>query len=118
MSHTVIFGSHKIEFTANPMYEITGRKPQTTFWQDFCIADAFGASAIKDTYNRAFKEWKTNVKYVTELVLVLNHKCCMHYQLHHTDISQLYADLYETANEWCKDNLKGEDLEYFYEVTD
>lgn len=31
MSHTVKFGSHKIEFTANPMYEITGRKPQTTF---------------------------------------------------------------------------------------
>ena len=30
----------------------------TTFWQDFSIADAFGVAAIKDTFKRAFAEWK------------------------------------------------------------
>ena len=35
---------------------ITGYKPITTFWMDFSIADNFGKSAVKDTFNRAFEE--------------------------------------------------------------
>ena len=37
---------------------VNGYEMQTTFWQDFSIADRFGIDAVKDTYNRAFKEWK------------------------------------------------------------
>lgn len=33
---------------------------KNTFWDDFCVADVFGESAIQDTFNRAFKEWKNN----------------------------------------------------------
>ena len=51
-----------------------GYNVQTTFWEDFSAADIFGLSAIQDTFNRAFEEWKGNCKYLTELVLVLNHK--------------------------------------------
>lgn len=29
--------------------EVKGQEPQTTFWQDFSIADKFGIDAIKDT---------------------------------------------------------------------
>ena len=29
---------------------------KTTFFQDFSIADAFGLSAVEDTYKRAFEE--------------------------------------------------------------
>ncbi len=39
-------------------YELT-----TTFWEDFSIADVFGTKAIRDTFNRAFEEWKTNYVY-------------------------------------------------------
>ena len=56
--------------------EETGYKPFTTFWQDFSIADTYGLQAIQDTFNRAFDEWKEDYKYLTELVLVLNHKIC------------------------------------------
>ena len=35
-----------------------GYRPFTTFFEDFSIADNFGVDAIKDTYNRAFNEWK------------------------------------------------------------
>lgn len=51
-----------------------GYECKTTFWMDFSIADRFGIAAVKDTFKRAFKEWRTNVVYLTELVLVLNHK--------------------------------------------
>ena len=37
-----------------------GYEPITSFWEDFSIADKFGIKAVKDTYNRAFKEWKCN----------------------------------------------------------
>jgi len=47
---------------------------KTTFWDDFSIADRFGENGIKDTYNRAFKHWKNDIVFITELVLVLNWK--------------------------------------------
>lgn len=53
---------------------VCGYKPITTFWNDFSVADAFGTSAVADTFKRAFEEWKGNYKYLTELVMVLNHK--------------------------------------------
>lgn len=59
-----------------------GYTVQTTFWEDFTIADRFGLSAIRDTYNRAFKEWNENYKFLTELVLVLNHKIWQHHKSH------------------------------------
>ncbi len=66
-----------------PMWNIeseTGYKPRTTFWQDFSIADAFGGDAVTDTFHRAFNEWKDNCVYITELVMVLNHKIAQWYE--------------------------------------
>ena len=98
--------------------EFCGYTQKTTFWQDFSIADAFGISAIKDTYNRAFKEWKTNITYITELVMVLNWKCWQWYEKGNETYSQVYSDLFYKARDWCLDNLKGEDLQYFLRTTD
>ena len=94
-----------------------GYTQKTTFWSDFSIADAFGVSAIKDTYKRAFKAWKSNTEYVTELVMVLNWKCWQYAQKNPT-YSKLYADLFYEAQAWCYDNLKGDDLKYFIRTTD
>ena len=52
--------------------ELTGYKPVTTFYQDFSIAEKYGIDGIKDTYQRAFEEWKDDYKFLTELVMVLN----------------------------------------------
>ena len=38
---------------------------QTTFWQDFSIAEKFGKEAIIDTYKRAKKEWGKDKIYGT-----------------------------------------------------
>lgn len=50
----------------------------TTFWGDFSIADKYGIAGVKDTYKRAFNEWKDDYKFFTELTLVLNHKIWQH----------------------------------------
>ena len=41
-------------------------RESTTFWTDFSIADRFGIKAVKDTFERAFKEWKSNARYLKE----------------------------------------------------
>ena len=94
-----------------------GYQVQTTFWEDFSIADIFGTKAIKDTYERVFDEWKNNYKFLTELVLVLNHKIWQ-YDKRRSDIAQLYNSLWEKADQYAMENLKGKELEYFYCTTD
>lgn len=91
---------------------------QTTFWMDFSIADRFGEKAVKDTFKRAFKEWKDEVVYITELVLVLNWKCWDHFNSGDFNLSGLYAKLYHEANDYAREHLKGEELEYFFRTTD
>ena len=91
---------------------------KTTFWQDFTIADHFGIGAVKDTFERAFKEWRNDVVYVTELALVLNWKCWQHYEKGNEELSRLYSDLYYEADGWCCANLKGDDLTYYWKTTD
>lgn len=83
-------------------YELT-----TTFWQDFSIADVFGIKAIKDTFKRAFEEWKTNYVYLTELVIVLNWKM-WDWSEKNEQVGLLYQDLWEIADAYAMEHLKGE----------
>lgn len=86
------------------------------FWQDFTIADTFGLEAIQDTYNRAL-EWKSNTEYITALVITLNHKIWYWYEKNN-EFAALYDKLWRELDEWCLDNLKGKDLEYYIQTTD
>lgn len=97
--------------------EETGYKPRTSFWQDFSIADAFGADAVTDTFQRAFAEWKDNCVYITELVMVLNHKIAQWYE-RNDELAGLYNKYYFAAAQYAQDNLKGDKLQYYYRVTD
>ena len=90
----------------------------TTFWNDFTIADHFGTRAVQDTFDTALNEWKHDYKYITELAIVLNHKCSMHYHQKNDALSDLYSKLfYETKDFACK-KFKGEAFEYFYKTID
>ena len=96
---------------------MTGYKPKTTFYMDFSIADMFGESAVKDTYKRAFKEWKRNTEYITELIMVLNWKIFEHYGKNDA-LAELYDKLWRESDEWAMENLKGDDLTYYIRTTD
>ncbi len=90
---------------------------QTTFWNDFSIAERFGAKEIKDTYRRARAEWESDRVYGTELSMVLNHKCWYWYEENNV-FSKLYAELWEEYHGWVLDNWSGEDLSYYLRITD
>lgn len=103
--------------TMSSIMQMNGYEPKTTFWMDFSIADAFGAEAVKDTFKRSFRDWKSNHIFLTELVMVLNHKIWQYYETR-SDLATLYDFLWRTADQWAVDNLKGEELEYFYRILD
>lgn len=96
---------------------VVGFEFMTTFWEDFSIADHFGISAIEDTYNRAYAEWKSDYKYLTELVIVLNWKIWQHYETHE-ELARVYDKLWREADEYACTHLEGDELAYFYEMTD
>lgn len=100
---------------------MTGYIPKTTFWDDFNIAEAFGLAAVQDTYNRIMNEWSDNYIYLTELVMVLN------WNIWYWDgagtkkaeeLTELYNELWEKADQFALDNLTDEELQYFLRTVD
>ena len=94
-----------------------GYKQITTFYMDFGIAEPFGVRAIRDTYTRGLEYAKTDYKVLTELVMVLNWKIWEHYQTNEK-LARVYNDLWEQANIFAIEYLKGDELRYFYRTTD
>lgn len=100
------------EFMAECGYEL-----KTTFWDDFSIADDFGPSAVRNTYKRAFEEWKDDYIYLTELAMVLNHKIWQHYKSNE-ELARLYDKLWRAASEYAVHSLEGDELSYYFETID
>ena len=90
----------------------------TTFYSDFSIADKFGINAIKDTYRRAFAAWKNDIQYMTELSMVLNRKCWEYWNIGNNAYCELYSELFHKVNDYVYDNFAGEDIEFYFSVTD
>ena len=97
-----------------------GYETKTTFIQDFRIADAFGQAAIKDTFKRAFNEWKKNIEYITELSIAMNTLCWYHHNKGNSAFSTLYANLYAKVQDYVyeKGNFTQEELDYYFDITD
>ena len=102
------------EFDSESLF---GYKQITSFYMDFGLAEPFGKGAILDTYKRALEYAKTDYTVLTELVMVLNWKIWEH---HHSDmkLAEIYNDLWEKADAYALDHLKGEELTYFLRTTD
>ena len=95
-----------------------GEMAENTFFMDFSIADVFGANAVKDTYKRAFNEWKDDYKMLTALVVTLNHKIWQHYEAENNELALVYDKLWKETDQYAFDTLKDDELKYFIEVTD
>lgn len=94
-----------------------GYTQRTTFWDDFTIAERWGVKAIEDTYKNAFNSWKTDVVFITELVLVLNWKMLYMYEKHMTEKSVMYYKCWVELSNWCERHLEAGAYEYFILVT-
>lgn len=94
---------------------------KTTFKKDFTIAETYGQEAIRETYERAFNEWKDNVEYLTELVLVINHKSWEWHHKNNKPMSDFYSALYYEADSAALKYLekhRPDDLHYYLDTLD
>ena len=81
------------------------------FAHDFRIAEMFGKEAIRDTFERATKEWKDNADYFGSLVMTLNHLLWYHYDNGNSELAELYDELWRKADELVFELFKGEELQ-------
>lgn len=103
-------------------WEEIGYAPCTTFWMDFTIAEGFigvEKNPIEDTYERALDYAKMDYKYLTELVLVLNHKIWQWYKVNGI-IAKIYDNLWREAEKTYFDTYEDneEAMAYYYRITD
>lgn len=119
---TVIFmGTDRLgdEFNWNIERE-TGYKPLTKLYQGFALADAFGPDGVISFCKGAFAEGMKNkdIKFLTELSMVLNHRGWMHHHAKREAYSKTYFGLWQGLVDFIYDHFTGDDLSYFIEVTD
>lgn len=97
-----------------------GYQMQTTFIRDFAIANRFGVFAIVDTFDRALKEWRNNIVYMTELVIATNRFIWYFYEKGNHGLAEVYDRLWRQAEQavYENKNFTPEDMHFFYETTD
>ena len=102
-----------------PPFVALGYEPKTTFWGDFSVADDYHESedGVRDTFNRAFEQYKDDKVYGTELSMVLNHKSWQ-WEKKNPELSKLYVKLWNKIDIYILDHWNKEDLKYYLEVTD
>lgn len=92
-------------------------KFETTFWEEFSIAEDYGPDGIVEHYKLVFTQWKDNLDYLTELVLVLNWKIYQWYQVDDT-LGMTYDELWKRTDGYAMETLKGDDLHKYLSVLD
>jgi len=98
--------------------EAQERRPSSTFYADFSVADVYGEKAIRETYHRAFNDWKDNVEMYAELVAALNHKIWAWFEQGVGKYSELYDRLWKKADAYGSEHFKGKDAAYYFQVLD
>ena len=90
---------------------------ETTFWEEFSIADNYGSEGVIEHYNLVFNQWKDNLRFLTELVLVLNWKIYQWYQ-GDDNLGMTYDELWKMTDGYALETLKGDDLHYYLSILD
>lgn len=101
-----------------------------TFMSDFTIAKRLsGVDGIKETYKRSFESFKDDIRYLTAMVLALNHCGHYYYDLGEKDVAKVFFDLqFELdgyilhskgyGKDWKPTNFTQEEVSYYLAATD
>jgi hypothetical protein len=100
----------------------------TTYTSDFSIAEwcvpIDGMNAIADTMRNALMNWRDNVEWFTEIMLVVNMKSWEHAARHNNNYGRMYSDLYYMVRDlyfdWFDEShpKHAEAIEYYYDYVD
>ena len=101
---------------------------KTTYTSDFSIAEwcvpIEGMSAIASTLRNALINWRDNVEWFAEIVIVLNMKALEHSARGNDEYAEMYSNLYLDAKclyfDWFDENNKqhADAMDYYYQYVD
>lgn len=94
-----------------------GNEVKTTFWEDFRQQSDLAFQLFRTRSIVLSKSGKEDYEFLTELVLVLNHKIWQYHEKR-PEFAELYNTLWEQTDQYAMENLKDEELSYFFDVTD
>ena len=94
-----------------------GHVMQTTFFEDFDIAECYGEKGILDTYLKAIACYLHKPVYMAELAVVLNNRGWYWYKLGVSMFYELYFQLFNAVEEFAEEFV-GADAEIFYQIID
>ena len=100
----------------------------TTYTSDFSIAEwcvpIEGMSAIASTLRNALTNWRDDIKFFAEIIIVLNLKANEHAARGNWEYSEMYSELYIDAKclyfDWFDNTNKqhGKAMDYYYQYVD
>lgn len=95
-------------------------KRQTTFASDFAITERCGKRAVLDTFKRSVRNFRDNMEYFAEMILVTNFLCWYFNFIKQNDWSKLYSELYYLSKDLYLDWFSGNHaaIDYYYEYVD
>lgn len=103
-------------------------KRKTTYTADFSVAEwcvpVEGMSAIASTLRNALTNWRDDVEFFAEIVIVLNMKAWEHAERGNRQYSKMYSELYLATKDlyfdWFDKGNKQHDkaMEYYYDYVD
>ena len=90
---------------------------ESTFWEEFSIAESYGEKGIREHFDLVFPQWKDNLKYIMELVQVLNLKVAVWFGKD-DDLGMTYDELCHKADSYVFENYSKEDLQTYIHTLD
>ena len=103
-------------------------KRKTTYTSDFSIAEwcvpIEGMSAIADTLKNALDNWRDDIKFFAEILLVVNLKSWEHAARHNNEYGKMYSELFYMVQSlyfgWFDESNKQHEkaMEYYYNYVD
>lgn len=101
---------------------------KTTYTSDFSIAEwcvpVEGMSAIASTLRNALTNWRDEIKFFAEIIIVLNMKAWEHATRGNRQYAEMYSELYLMAKdlyfEWFDEENKQHEkaVQYYYDYVD
>lgn len=92
------------------------------FWSEFDFVELRGEEAIKRLAKAEYENFKDDIKGITDLVMVINHKSWAWYELHNDKLCEIYADLYyeyyEKVINYLEKLNREDELTYFIRTLD
>ncbi len=92
------------------------------FWGEFDLAEITGTQMIKKLAEDLYQKNKDDIQALTDLIMVINHKSWTWYELHRSELCDLYAELYykyyEKAIDYLESQSREDDLTYFIRTLD